>query len=68
MGMGISIFLMAVGAILYFAVTATVSGISVSTVGLVLMIVGGIGLLASLVAFSSSRGDTVVREDHYSNL
>ena len=68
MGLGISIFLMAVGAILYFAVSATMSGLSISTVGVVLMIVGAIGLLASLVAFSSSRGGTVVREEHYSDL
>ena len=69
MGMGISVFLIAAGAILYFAVSATVSGVSVSTVGVVLMIVGAIGLLASIVALSSTRsgGTTVVREDHYSD-
>ena len=48
MGVGTSLFLLAVGAILYFAVSATVSGVSIATVGLILMIVGGIGLLASL--------------------
>jgi hypothetical protein len=68
--MGISIFLLAVGAILYFAVTQTVSGVSLSTVGVVLMIVGGIGVLASIVAMSAARGPdrTVVREDHYSDV
>jgi hypothetical protein len=68
--MGISIFLLAVGAILYFAVTQTVSGVSLSTVGVVLMIVGGIGVLASIVAMSAGRGPdrTVVREDHYSDV
>jgi hypothetical protein len=47
-GIGTSIFLIAIGAILYFAVTASVSGIELDTVGLILMIVGIIGLLLSL--------------------
>lgn len=49
MGLGTSIFLIAVGAILKFAVTSTVSGIQLSTVGVILMVVGLIGLLISLV-------------------
>ncbi len=48
MGIGTSIFLIAVGAILYFAVNADVSGLEISTVGLILMIVGVLGLLISL--------------------
>ena len=40
MGIGTSIFLIAVGAILYFAVNADISGLEISTVGLILMIVG----------------------------
>jgi hypothetical protein len=48
MGIGTSIFLIAVGAILKFAVTADVSGIELSTVGLILMIVGILGLVISL--------------------
>jgi beta-lactamase regulating signal transducer with metallopeptidase domain len=47
-GLGTRIFLIAVGAILYFAVNADVSGLEISTVGLILMIVGIIGLLISL--------------------
>src|SRR4051795_2605566 len=47
-GIGTSIFLIAIGAILYFAVNADVSGLEISTVGLILMIVGIIGLLISL--------------------
>ena len=50
MGIGISIFLFAVGAILWFAVTAEVSGVSLDAVGLILMTVGAIGLLWSLLA------------------
>jgi beta-lactamase regulating signal transducer with metallopeptidase domain len=48
MGLGTSIFLIALGAILKFAVTATVSGISIATVGVILMVVGIVGLLISL--------------------
>ena len=48
MYIGTSIFLIALGAILAFAVTATVAGIEIQTAGVILMIVGGIGLVASL--------------------
>ena len=48
MGIGTSIFLIAVGAILKFAVNADVSGLEISTIGLILMIVGIVGLLISL--------------------
>ncbi len=48
MGIGTSIFLIALGAILQFAVTASVSGIELATVGTILMVVGIIGLLISL--------------------
>ena len=56
MGIGTSIFLIAVGAILRYAVTATVSGIELQTVGLILIIVGIIGLVISLaVIFMGDR-------------
>jgi len=48
MGIGMSIFLIAAGAILRYAVTVTVSGIELQTVGLILMIVGIVGLVISL--------------------
>ena len=48
MGIGTSIFLTAIGAILYFAVNASVSGIEIQTIGLILMIVGIVGLVISL--------------------
>jgi uncharacterized membrane protein len=48
MALGTSLFLIAVGAILRFAVTATTSGVNIHTVGVILMIVGGVGLLVSL--------------------
>ena len=58
MGIGTSIFLIALGAILKFAVTATVSGIELATVGVILMIVGIIGLLISLfyTSMATRRG------------
>jgi Domain of unknown function (DUF6458) len=43
-----SIFLIAIGAILRYAVTVTVSGVELQTVGLILIIVGIIGLVISL--------------------
>ncbi|MEA2266244.1 MAG: hypothetical protein QOE27_1827 [Solirubrobacteraceae bacterium] len=58
MSVGTSIVLIAVGAILKFAVTATVSGIDLATVGLILLIVGIAGLAISLVwlgAFADRR-------------
>ena len=52
---GISLFLIAVGAILYFAVNASVSGLEIDTVGIILMIVGAIGFLWSLFALYGTR-------------
>jgi uncharacterized protein DUF6458 len=63
MGIGTSLFLIAVGAILYFAVDASVSGIEITTVGIILMVVGVLGLLISLFFLSSARRDTTVRRD-----
>jgi hypothetical protein len=49
MGIGTSIFLIAVGAILRFAVSAHASGFSIHTVGVILIIVGIVGLLISVL-------------------
>ena len=49
-------FLIAVGAILYFAVTATVAGIDIQTVGLILRIVGVLGLALGLCFMSRRPG------------
>lgn len=63
MGIGTSIFLIALGAILKFAVTATVSGIELATVGVILMVVGVIGLLFSLMILArADRGAAVTRD------
>ena len=56
-------FLIAAGAILKFAVTATVSGIELATVGVILMVVGVIGLLFSLLVLMRAGRGTVVTRD-----
>jgi beta-lactamase regulating signal transducer with metallopeptidase domain len=65
MGIGTSIFLIAIGAILKFAVTTSISGIELATVGVILMVVGVVGLLISLFYLTRAterRDATVVRE------
>ena len=52
---GISLFLIAVGAILYFAVNASVSGLEIDTIGIILMIVGAVGFLWSLFVLMGAR-------------
>lgn len=49
MGLGTSLFLIAVGAVLRFAVTVSTRGFNLHTVGLILMIVGGVGLIITLL-------------------
>ena len=58
MSLGFSLFLIAVGAILNFAVTATVAGVDIQTVGVILMIIGVLGLLISLWMYFSARDRT----------
>jgi hypothetical protein len=59
MTIGTSIFLIAVGAILKFAVTATVAGVNIQTVGVILMIAGVIGLVIGLFMLSQARARPV---------
>ncbi len=62
MGIGTSLFLIAVGAILKFAVTASVSGIKLETVGMILLVIGIVGLVLSLAMMASARRRGVVHE------
>jgi Domain of unknown function (DUF6458) len=75
MGMGVSLLLVAAGAILIWAVNATVSGVELTTIGWILLIVGAVGALLSLIFWSSwggfgrppvddGRRRRVVREDY----
>ena len=66
MGIGVSIFLLAIGAILTFAVNASISGLDINVVGIILMISGAIGLLLTMLVFGRDRGttaDTVVTRE-----
>ena len=56
MGLGVGLLLSAVGAVLAFAVNATVSGVDIHTIGWILLIVGIVGILLSLVFWSSWAG------------
>lgn len=67
MGLGTSIFLLAVGAILAFAVETAVEGIDLQVVGWILMGVGAFGVILSLLYWDSwggfSRRTVVERHD-----
>ena len=56
MGIGVSLILIAAGAILAWAVNATVSGLDINTVGYILIVVGAVGLVLSMVFWSSWGG------------
>ncbi len=56
MGIGTSVFLFAVGAILAFAVDVTTEGFNLNTIGMILMIVGGFGILLSMMFWNSWGG------------
>ena len=56
MGVGVSILLIAAGAILTWAVSATVSGVSIHAVGVILLVVGIVGLVISMIFWSSWGG------------
>jgi hypothetical protein len=72
MGIGVSLVLVAAGAILIWAVNATVSGIELHTIGWILLVVGAVGALLSMIFWSSWGGfggpadgrRRVVREDY----
>lgn len=65
MGIGASVFLMAVGAILAFAVNAEVSGLDINIIGYILILAGIVGLIMTLLVFAPRRragGADVVEE------
>lgn len=67
MGIGFSLFLIAVGAVLAYAVNAQVTGIEIQTIGVILMVVGAVGLVLSFLFWSSfspyGRRDRGPRDD-----
>lgn len=64
MGIGTSIFLLAVGAILAFAVNASISGISLTAIGVILMVAGVVGLVVSLLARNRTEERVVHERGH----
>ncbi|MDQ3642922.1 MAG: DUF6458 family protein [Actinomycetota bacterium] len=72
MGIGVSIFLIALGAILAFAVNVSSGGIDLNTIGVILMVVGVIGLAVTMLILNGGGGGwygggrrTTVVEDSY---
>ena len=63
MTIGTSLFLIAVGAILRYAVTATVAGVDIHTAGLILMVIGVAGLVIGLFLMTMGRDRAVVVDD-----
>jgi hypothetical protein len=63
MRIGFSVFLMAVGAVLLFAVHKTATGVNIHTIGVILIIAGVIGLAATLTVFAPRRGVTGVASE-----
>ncbi|HWL65624.1 MAG TPA: DUF6458 family protein [Actinomycetota bacterium] len=68
MGIGASLFLIALGAILAFAVSFDAEGFDINTIGIILLIVGVLGGVLSMIFWSSwggwgNRRDTVVHTD-----
>jgi hypothetical protein len=62
MRIGASLFLIAIGAILKFAVTKGINGVDVGAVGVILMIVGAIGLLITIALMTTRRRTDVVHQ------
>lgn len=63
MGIGVSLFLLAIGAILTFAVEADAEGFDLNTIGVILMVVGGVGLLFSMIVWGPRRDERVVTRE-----
>jgi hypothetical protein len=56
MGIGVSLLLIAAGAILIWGITGELAGVNVDAIGVILLIVGAIGLLISMIFWSSWGG------------
>ncbi len=58
-GFGGSLFFIALGAILAFAVSVETEGFNINTIGIILMVVGGLGAILTLVAMNTTK-----KEEH----
>jgi Domain of unknown function (DUF6458) len=65
MGIGVSLFLIAAGAILIWGVTGEVAGVDIDAIGVILLIVGAIGILLSMIFWSSWGGFGGRRRETY---
>jgi uncharacterized membrane protein len=63
MGIGVSVFLLAIGAVLGFAVDYTVQGVDVHLIGFILMAAGILGLFVTTLVFGGNRRSGVVTEE-----
>jgi hypothetical protein len=63
MATGISLFFLAIGAILTFAIETSVEGVDLDTIGVILMVIGLLGMLFSLVLWDNWAPRTHVRDD-----
>jgi len=68
MGIGASLFLIAAGAILTFALNLHVGGVDVDVIGWILMVVGVIGLLVTMYVWGGRRRSVVRRVEEPSDL
>ena len=66
MGISLSLFFIAIGAILTWAVSVDVSGVNIQAVGVILMIVGAIGFILSMMFWSSFWGPGYFRRTYAS--
>ncbi|MCW2598438.1 MAG: hypothetical protein JWM02_267 [Frankiales bacterium] len=64
MGIGASVFLLAIGAILAFAVNYNLSGVDVQVIGFILMAAGVVGLFMTTLVFGRRDGRPAVTEEH----
>jgi hypothetical protein len=62
MGIGVSLLLIAVGAILTWAVEVSVAGVDIDAIGVILLVVGALGLVLSMIFWSSWGGFHTHRE------
>jgi len=60
MRIGVSLLLIAAGAILKFAVTAHTNGFNINTAGVILMVIGAVGLVISLILYSTRRRTDII--------
>ena len=63
MGIGTSIVIIAIGALMTFAVEVEGEGFNINNAGVILMIIGAIGLVVSLFVFGPRTRRTVVEEE-----